>query len=113
MKYTPAELSAAVQRVRSHGMSCKKASRHYGIPRSTIRSRVENKTQDQARAGPITVLTQQEESELESWIFGMQQRGFPVTANWLLDTVKQYLDLNPRENRFVENRPGKYCCLAI
>lgn len=86
-------------------MSCKNASRHYGIPRSTIRSRVESNNQTQT--GSITILTSEEEFELESWVFSMQKRGFPVSKNWLLDTVKQYLDANPRENGFVDNRPGK------
>lgn len=89
-------------------MSSKQASKHYGVPRSTIRSRIGmKKRQDHFQAGPATVLTSEEELELESWIFSMQKRGFPVSKNWLKDTVKQYLDAKPRENCFKENRPGK------
>lgn len=89
-------------------MSIKKASKHYGIPRSTIRSRLTKKNQEHIRAGPETVLTLEEEKEIEEWIFDMQARGFPITKEWLLDTVQQYLDANPRENPFANNRPGTY-----
>ncbi|XP_062711732.1 uncharacterized protein LOC134289617 [Aedes albopictus] len=104
--YTPAALSAAIAMIRDKKMSIKKAAKYFGIPRSTIRSRLSQKNQDQVRAGPDTSLTHKEEMELEEWIFDMQNRGYPVTKNWLLDSVKQFLDTNNRETRFVNNRQG-------
>ena len=87
-------------------MSVKKAALHYGIPRSTIRSRLEKGDQSVFRTGPATVLTQGEEIELENWLIDMQKRGFPVTKQMLLGNVKQFLDANPRDNTFLGNMPG-------
>ncbi|XP_058817167.1 uncharacterized protein LOC131680470 [Topomyia yanbarensis] len=105
--YTPAVLSTALAKVQNHEMSIKKAAKYFGIPRSTIRSRILKKNQDQIRAGPDTNLLMEEENELEAWIIDMQNRGYPITKNWLLDSVKQFMDATPRKNRFVNNRPGK------
>lgn len=100
-------LSTAVAKVQTHEMSIRKAAKHFGIPRSTIRSRVSSKNQDQIRAGPDTTLLTEEENEIEAWIFDMQARGYPITKNWLLDSIQQYLDTIHRKNRFVNNRPGR------
>lgn len=105
-------LYTAVLKVQNHEMSIRTAAKHFGIPRSTIRSRLKKKNQKQIRAGPDTALLADEENEIESWIFDMQDRGYPITKNWLLDSVKQYLDANNRENRLVNNRPGR-CTLEI
>ncbi|XP_062559413.1 uncharacterized protein LOC134224151 [Armigeres subalbatus] len=90
-------------------MSAKKAANHYGIPRSTIRSRLVllKKLQTVFRPGPTTVLTQDEETELEEWVYDMQSRGFPVTKEMLLSNVKIFLDANPREHKFPQNMPGR------
>ncbi|XP_021694822.1 uncharacterized protein LOC110674792 [Aedes aegypti] len=97
--YTSAVLSTAIAKVRGKEMSIKKDAKHFGIPRSTIRSRLLLKNQDQIRGGPDTALLPEEEKEIEEWIFDMQNRGYPITKNWLLDSVKEYLDANNRENR--------------
>lgn len=88
-------------------MSIKKAAKHYGIPRTTLRSRLAKKNQTVFRSGPATVLTPEEELELEEWVFDMQKRGFPVTKQMLLGNVKKYLDANPKARKLPENVPGK------
>ncbi|XP_055542578.1 uncharacterized protein LOC129728187 [Wyeomyia smithii] len=88
-------------------MSIKKAAKHYGIPRSTIRFRLAKENQTVFRSGPATILTQEEESELENWLFDMQKRGFPVSKSMLLDNVRKYLDANPRTKKLSENVPGR------
>lgn len=105
--YSEAEISAACDKIRHKEMSIKKAAKHYGIPRTTIRSRLAKKNQTVFRSGPATVLTPEEELELEEWVFDMQKRGFPVTKQMLLGNVKKYLDANPKANKVPENVPGK------
>ncbi|XP_062551536.1 uncharacterized protein LOC134216729 [Armigeres subalbatus] len=105
--YSQDEISAAVRKVRSKEMGINEAAKHFGVPRSTIRSRLQKKERQVYRSGPMSVLTIEEEGELESWIFDSQRRGFPVTKSNLQDNIKSFLDRNLRENPFINNRPGK------
>ncbi|XP_062704375.1 uncharacterized protein LOC134286727 [Aedes albopictus] len=87
-------------------MGVNKAAKHYGVPRSTIRSRLKMKDRAVYRSGPMSVLTEQEEDELESWVFDSQRRGIPVTKDMLRESVKHFLDENPRDNPFINNYSG-------
>lgn len=87
-------------------MGLNKAAKHYDVPRSTIRSRLKMKDRAVYRSGPMSVLTEQEEDELESWVFDSQRRGIPVTKDMLRESVKHFLDENPRDNPFINNYPG-------
>ena len=51
-------------------------------------------------------LTMEEESMFEGWIVDIQQRGIPITKEKLADSVKQFLDANPRPSPFNNNRPS-------
>lgn len=105
--YTEAEVSAAVDRVRRKVMGVNEAARRFGVPRSTIRSRTKMNVQNVVRSGPQPILTPEEESEIEQWIFDMQRRGFPVTPYMLMTTVQEILIALPRDNPFKDNCPGK------
>lgn len=106
-KYTEELISSAVFKVRQKEMSINRASVFYGIPRATIRYRLKKKHQKVFRSGPKTILTAEEEAELEQWVLDSQSCGWPVTKDDVADSVKYFLDKNPRINTFHENRPGK------
>lgn len=95
-----------MDRVRRQVMGINQAARHFGVPRSTIRSRTKMNVQNVVRSGPQSVLTPEEESQIEKWIFDMQRRGFPVTPDMLIGTVQEILNALPRQNPFKNNCPG-------
>lgn len=105
-------MSTAVSKVRTKEIGIDKAARLYGVPKSTIRSRVVKKGQTIFRSGRTT-LTMEEERKLEDWIIDMQQRGLPVTKAKLADSVEQFLNANPRSNVFTNNRPSLLCTLSF
>lgn len=105
--YTTQSLTHAVSLVQSKSMSLNQASVSFGIPKSTLSTKVNQKTEVGCKSGPSTVLTRDEESTLVDWLVHMAKVGFGRTRNELLDTVKVILQTDGRPNPFKENRPGK------
>jgi hypothetical protein len=87
------------------GMSKKAASKMFGIPRTTLIFRLSDKFR-KIDPGPSPVLTAAEEATLVEWIICNQKKGFPRRKEDVQESVKQFLDQNPRPNPFRDNIPG-------
>nr|CAI5842345.1 unnamed protein product [Callosobruchus analis] len=61
---------------------------------------------DKATRGPYPILSL-EETCLTDWIYACQNKGFPLRIEDVLESVKGFLDANPRDNPFTENMPGR------
>ncbi|XP_072392192.1 uncharacterized protein [Diabrotica undecimpunctata] len=88
-------------------MSDREDSKIFNIPRATISYRKSEKFHYKITHGPDPFLSKDEEEQLKLWIFNCQNRGFPVRVDDIKDSVKSFLESNPRVNPFVENRPGR------
>ncbi|XP_053402897.1 uncharacterized protein LOC123562153 [Mercenaria mercenaria] len=98
-------LHHAVDAVQSKSMSLRAASKHYGIPTSTLHDKVHGKT-PMSRPSK-TILTTAEEQRLVDWVLHMARIGYGRTRQEVLDTVKRIIDADERPNPFKDNRPGK------
>ncbi|KAF6198503.1 hypothetical protein GE061_008251 [Apolygus lucorum] len=58
------------------------------------------------KMGPPTILTQQEEDQIEEWIVKKAMLGFPLHPEDVKDSIQGLLTESPRENPFTNNRPG-------
>ncbi|KAF6215008.1 hypothetical protein GE061_009756 [Apolygus lucorum] len=58
------------------------------------------------KMGPATILTQQEEDQIEEWIVKKAMLGFPLHPEDVKDSIQGLLTESPRENPFTNNRPG-------
>ena len=96
------DLDKAMQEVKEHGLSIRKASYKYGIPRSTIHDHVTGKI-ERVRHGLSPVLTEEEESELVSWVIKMAEIGYGQTRIQVTEMVKKILDRTGRPNPFQDN----------
>lgn len=90
-----------------NGMPKKQAAGLYGIPRQTIQYRLGDKFK-KIRHGPMTYLTEDEEDTLEKWIIDSYRKGFPRRKNDIQASVKNFLDMNPRQTPFKQNTPGRH-----
>lgn len=104
--YGGKNLLSAVNEV-SHGNSIAAASRRYSVPESTIRARIKGKYSDK-KPGPHTVLSETEEKNLVNWIFHSAERGFPVTKELLIESVRLLLIQLKRRNPFANGTPGRH-----
>lgn len=91
-----------------NGMSIRKASACYNVPRSTLSDKIAGKTQVVRKIGPNSVLTSEEENHLVSWIFNAAKAGFPVTTSQLFESVQLLIHELKRENPFVDDKPGRH-----
>ncbi|KAK3922753.1 Pogo transposable element with KRAB domain [Frankliniella fusca] len=102
-KAQEARVCAAVEDVK-RGTPLKTAAKEHGVPRNTVRNRLNGVT---AARGPPTTLTIEEEQLLVDWILDCSRKGFPRRRMDVLLSVKDFLDKAPeRKHPFVNNLPG-------
>ena len=105
-KYSEKSLLKAVGEIKEGKMSLNVASRVHNIPKGTLHNKVKNKVPMERKMGPATILTNEEESNVEKWIIDKAKLGFPMHANDVKDSIQKVLIECPRENPFTDNRPG-------
>ena len=82
------------------GMSIRRASEMYGVPKSTLHDRVLGKVQHGSRPGTTPYLTVEEEEELVNFIIKCATIGYPHTISQILAIVQQIVE-NKGINRTV------------
>ncbi|KAJ8929778.1 hypothetical protein NQ314_017502 [Rhamnusium bicolor] len=97
---------AAVEACKN-GMPYSTASKHFGVPRMTLKYKVLGETPMERKMGPKTVLTVKEENKLVEWIREIIKRGFPPKKDDLILTVQRIITNSGRTTPFVDNKPGK------
>ncbi|KAI4467955.1 cypher isoform b [Holotrichia oblita] len=101
------DIESALEAI-SNGMSKKKASVMFKVPRPTLQFRLSNKFK-KSSLGPDTYLTKEEEEVLVQWIIESYQKEFPRRKDDIQISVKDFLDKAPRPNPFPQNKPGDCC----
>lgn len=89
------------------GSSVAEAARKYKIPRTTLSSKHHNIYPVDTRKGPQSVLTYEEEMQLEKWILHIGDMGFPPNKRQLLDSVQRLIKTLNKETPFTNGRPGR------
>lgn len=69
-------------------MNIRQAVKTYNIPKSTLIDTMRDRYQNPGNLGGPTVLLENEEKHLVTWIAEMGQLGFPVTKSQLVDSVQ-------------------------
>lgn len=109
--YDEDKVSRAIEDIKN-GMSTKRASEIYGVPRTTLARKL-LKADLKRKMGPSTILTLEEEQVLEDWLIAMARRGFPVHRSNLLQTVQKIVKENNRDNCFRDGMPGRTWFIAF
>ncbi|KAI4460648.1 tc5 transposase dna-binding domain [Holotrichia oblita] len=105
-KYKEEDVIQALKAI-ENGISQRRASQIFKVPRQTLQFRKSEKFQNNISLGPNTILTSEEEATLEEWILTSYRKGFPLRKLDIQMSVKDFLDLKPRENPFQDNLPGE------
>lgn len=88
------------------GLSLAVAAKTYGIPKSTLHSKVIEKVPFICKKGPATVLNAVEETRLKKWILDKAKLGFPMHEEEVKNAVQKVLNESERTTVFKDNRPG-------
>lgn len=74
------------------GVSIRRASEMYNVPKSSLYDRVSGKVQHGCRPGPSSYLSIEEEDELVHFLIRCSQIGYPHTLSQVLALVQQIVD---------------------
>lgn len=97
---------AALEQMRTSNLSIRNIAKLYAVPESTLRDKIHGRTDLDAKSGPSTVLST-EEDDLANCAAHMSLIGYGTTKNELLDSVKRALDKAGRASPFKDNLPGR------
>jgi hypothetical protein len=102
-KYKKEDILKALRAVSDKTMTLNQASKHFGVPKTTIHDRLHKASE---RVGRPTELSPLEEDIIVERLLLMGDWGFPMDNNDLKYLIKAYLDQGGRTTRFVNNVPG-------
>ncbi|KAK8078908.1 Monooxygenase aurF, partial [Apiospora phragmitis] len=110
--YTKKELQEALDCI-ANGTPIKQAAREYGIPESTLRSRLQGHQSRSEGAVDLQRLSPDQEKHLASWIIAQQALGLPLTHAQITDkTAVEWLEKAFIPNTAPEN-PSEYRLLIV
>ena len=98
--WSEVQLAEALKAVEGGGISVRKASTHFGIPRRTLRNHIGSKSA-QKRLGRKSVLSAESEKELVDRIIRFADIGFPLTAKTIRSYVFEYVEAMGIQHPFV------------
>lgn len=96
--YSDENLRKALAEI-AKGMSKKLAAKTFQVPRSTIQFRLKN-PEHGCKPGPPTILNNEEEEALVTWIKVSSQKGFPKRKEDLIKSVSEFLKKTNRTSTF-------------
>ena len=91
--YNPYELALATGYVRQKRMGLSEASRHYGIPYSTLKDHVDGRIKGNGKRGPDPTFNDEEEAAIVAYLQKMSNWGFSHSRDDLQDLLKEFCDL--------------------
>lgn len=97
----------AMKDVEENKLSIRKAAIKWGINRQTLADRISGKVKAERRSGPPPLLSKAEENLLAEWLIELSNRGFGMSKQGFLLSVKQFLDKDGRITPFKDNMPGR------
>ena len=83
------------------GIGIREASRLYNLPYETLRRRANHTVSVDCRSGPPTVLTEDEESQLASYLVKMADMGFGLSRDDVMLTAFRIAEKSGRTHPFV------------
>ena len=95
-----------VKQVKS-GMGLREAARLYNVPYESLRRRVNGTVGSDCRAGPPTVLTEEEEDALVHYCFQMADMGLGLTKEDVMHTAFTFVDHSGRVHPFKDGMAGR------
>lgn len=107
-QYSQEQLSRALNEIKVNGMSKLQASKVFGIPRTTLRDKISEKTSEMIeRVGKKCTLGKDIENKLVEWILTNAANGFPVNKEGLIYSVQKIVEKRKIATSFIANKPGR------
>lgn len=105
-QYDPIKLQQAVDCLKEGVMGRNAASKHFGIPKTTLTDIMHKRCKVGGKPGPKTILSDEEETLIVKWIISCQEIALPVSRKHLQNTIQKIVQQDGRKNPFHDNKPG-------
>ena len=106
-QYSESALQDALAQIRYGKLTIRKASKNYGVPRSTIQDKLKLQSDIPRKMGPSSILSVDEEKRIVQWVINLTKCGFPLKTDDLLNTVQKIVQDDKRKTPFRNGRPGR------
>lgn len=106
LNYTLESLNDALHAIRSKSLSINKAANQFKVPKSTLIDKLKNRYTKSGNTGAPTVLTEEEEKCLVSWIIQLGEIGLPVSKAEVKESVAKLVKTLQRKTPFADGVPG-------
>lgn len=90
-----------------NGKSLRKAAKLAHIPHSTLHRKIKENCVEIKKRGPATVLTDEEEKELVSWLLSCSAVALPRTGRDVREAAASILLWKQRPNPFTDGIPSR------
>ena len=100
-------MATAVEKVQKQELSLREASRMYNVPLETLRRRVTGTVALGCRPGPKTVLTDEEETRLATYLIEMSDMGYGLTREGVMGLAYSIVEKAKRPHPFQNGSAGR------
>ena len=98
---------AATSSVVQDNMSLREASRLYNVPFQTLRRRVNGSVKPGCKPEPGTVLSEEEEERLASYLIQMSEMGFGLSRDTVMHLAYSIVEKAKRKHPFKNEKAGR------
>lgn len=102
-KYTQEDLREAIEKIRNNEISYGAASQIYNVPKTTLHNKMKNP--ENCPKGASTILSKQQEDELEEWILLHADFGDPRTRQDIIIAAAEIAQLDGSTSHFKNGTP--------
>ena len=100
-QWSDESMRGAMEAVKGGLMGVNRASREFGVPRTTLRDRISGHVQHGSKSGPMPYLTEEEDQELAGFLKQVSRIGYGKTKKEILAIVQKTVEKKgPLKDKF-------------
>ena len=100
-------MKKAIEAVVTQEKSLRQAAREYGVPPTTLKRRIDTSLPAEAKPGPSTVLSKEEEDRLVKYIITMAEMGFGLSPKDIRSLAYEIAENSGQNHPFTNKLAGK------